>query len=85
MVYLRLLIYLRVTKEDLMEKQKRVNEALRNINIKVCFRYNYTALDLLDKQGKIIDTVVAGITKIEAFRILNSIETVLLYEGKERN
>jgi len=72
---------LRITKNDLLIKAKRVNKFLQEINITPRFRYGYTALDIEDKEGKIKDTLIAGLTKTEAWKILDCIEWVFYFEN----
>jgi hypothetical protein len=74
----------RITKEDLEIKSKRVNEYLKKINLIPAYRYDYTAIDITDKTGRMIDTLIAGLTKREAFDILSSIENVLRREKEEK-
>jgi hypothetical protein len=73
---------MRITKNDLKVKEERVNGLLRNVKLKVGFRYDYTAIDVADKEGRIISTLISGLTKRQAFYILDSIEQVLRYEGR---
>jgi hypothetical protein len=70
---------MRITKQDLEAKEKRVNELLDkngNLRLKVSYRYNYVAIDIF-LGNKIFDTLIAGLTKKEAYNILESIEKAL--------
>jgi hypothetical protein len=69
----------RITKKDLTVKEGRVNELLKNIKLKVSYRYNYIAIDIT-KEGKILDTLIAGLTKPQAYDILECLERVLTLE-----
>jgi len=71
---------MRITKKDLEIAEKRVNDLTKQCNIRVSYRYNYVALDLETKQGTTFDTLVTGLTKREAHRILYAIEQVLSFE-----
>jgi len=73
---------MKITKQNLEAKEKRVNGLLRNIQLKISYRYNYTAIDITDKQGNIKTTLIAGLTKTEAYNILDCIEAVLTLEQK---
>jgi hypothetical protein len=73
---------MRITRNDLKVKEERVNELLKNVKLKVNYRYNYTAIDVTDNNGRIISTLISGLTKRQAFDILDSIEQVLRYEGR---
>jgi translation initiation factor IF-3 len=73
---------MRITKQDLEAKEKRINELLEkdtNIKIKVSYRYNYVAIDIF-LGNKIFDTLIAGLTKKEAYNILESIEKALAFK-----
>jgi len=72
---------LRITKNDLLIKASRVNKFLKKINLIPSWRYDYTAIDIADKEGRIKDTLVAGLTKAEAWQILESIERVFHLEN----
>ena len=71
---------MRFTKKDLEAQEEQVNALLDKINLKVAYRYSYTAIDITDKQGEVLDTLVAGLTKSEAHRLLYCIKTVLAKE-----
>jgi hypothetical protein len=72
----------RVSKEDLAVKEKRVNDLLKNIGLRVSYRYGYVAIDIM-RNGNIMETLIAGLTKREAYDILDSIERVLALEKSE--
>ena len=72
---------MRVSKQDLKAKEERVNSLLKKAKVKVAFRYNYVAIDLMDNRGVMVSTLVAGLTKAQAHEILWCIERVLLMEG----
>jgi len=68
---------MRVTKKDLERIEKNVNLLLSNIELRVAYRYNYVAIDVYKKDGSVLDTLEAGLTKNEAYRILASIYRAL--------
>jgi len=68
---------MRIKKKDLEAKERHVNQLLDKIKLKVCYRYNYVAIDIL-KEGRVYDTLVAGLTKKQAYQILDAIDRVLL-------
>jgi hypothetical protein len=70
----------RISKQDLELKERRVNELLRKINVKIAYRYDYTAIDMYDKNGKMLDSLIVGLTKPEAFTILDALENILRHE-----
>jgi hypothetical protein len=70
---------MRVTEKDLRIQEKRVNDLLKNIQVKVAFRYNYTAIDLV-KNGVMTDTLITALSKRMALDILEAIERLLRYE-----
>jgi len=73
----------RITKSMLEAKEKSVNQYLSKIKLRVAYRYNYTAIDIQKSDsGIMLDTLISGLTKREAFNILNAIETVLWNELK---
>jgi TATA-binding protein-associated factor Taf7 len=74
----------RISKNDLEAMEKRVNQLLNSIKLKVAYRYSYAAIDVLDDDGKVRDTLIAGLTKSEAFSILSAIERILRWENKEK-
>ena len=71
---------MRVRDSDLEVMEQRVNALLRNVKVKVAHRYNYTAIDLTKPDGSIIDTLLVGLTKKEAYEILEAISSLLLHE-----
>ena len=74
---------MRITDRDLRIKEEVVNGLLRKISLKVTRRYDYTAIDIYSKTtGEFIDTLAAGLTKRQAFEVLESIERVLRLESK---
>jgi len=68
---------MRVRKKDLEIFERRVNNILKdhNLSVKVSYRYNYTAIDIARK-GRVVDTLIAGLTKREASLILLGIERI---------
>ena len=71
---------MRVTSRDLKVKEERVNALLREVKVRVGRRYDYTAIDMTDDEGKVLDTLAAGLTSREAFTILDCLENVLRRE-----
>jgi len=71
----------RVSKEDLEHMERRVNSYLKNIQLKVAGRYNYIAIDIYKRDGSVLDTLAAGLTKREAYEILRCIAEVLRRES----
>jgi hypothetical protein len=58
-----------------------INAKLEKIQIRVAHRYNYTAIDLYDKQtGEYMFPLIAGLTKRQAYEILEAINTILRHE-----
>jgi hypothetical protein len=72
----------KITKKDLAVKEKRVNDLLKNIGLKVSYRYSYVAIDIM-REGNVMETLISGLTKREAYDILDSIERVLVLEKSE--
>jgi hypothetical protein len=70
----------RITFEDVVKKAERVNSLLTKINLKPGRRYDYTAIDITDKSGRILSTLIAGLTNREAYDLLYCIEEVLVRE-----
>jgi hypothetical protein len=71
----------RIRDKDLELDEKIVNELLKNIQLKVSGRYNYTAIDIVDKKtNHVMDTLLAGLTKKQAHEILRAIERILELE-----
>jgi len=70
---------MRITKEDLEAMEERVNELLRRIKLRISYRYNYVAIDI-EQNGRIFDTLLAGLTKKEAYDMLYAIERVIELE-----
>ncbi len=73
---------IKVTKKDLEMRERRVNELLNNVKVRVEYRYGYTAIDLTDENGKVKDTLISGLTKSQAYDILASIEKILVLEKR---
>jgi len=69
-------------KKDLSIKEQRVNDLLENIKGKIAYRYDYTAIDLVYPDGTMHDTLTAGLTKREAYQILDAIEAILRIEKR---
>ena len=71
----------RITNSDLKLKEEVINAKLDKIQIRVAHRYNYTAIDLYDKQtGEYMFPLIAGLTKRQAYEILEAINTILQHE-----
>jgi len=70
---------MRVTKRDLEKKVERVNYLLRNVKLKVAYRFGYTAIDVM-KNNVPFETLISGITKRQAYDILDCIERLKLLE-----
>jgi hypothetical protein len=70
---------MRITEKDLKIQEERVNYYLKNVKVKVAFRYNYTAIDLV-KNGVMVDTLITALSKPMALDILEAIERLLRYE-----
>jgi hypothetical protein len=70
---------MRITKENLKIQEERINYYLKNVKVKVAFRYNYVAIDL-QKDNAIIDTLITGLSKPMCSEILEAIERLLKYE-----
>jgi len=70
----------RVTLKDLERAEASANCFLKRIRLRVEGRYGYTAIDITDPNGRVIGTLVAGLTKREALTILQAIKRVLSYE-----
>jgi len=71
----------RIGKKDLEAVERRVNSMLRKIQLKVSSRYGYTAIDITDKRGNMIGTLATGLSKRQAYEILEAIAEVLMREG----
>jgi len=56
----------------------RINRLLENIALRLARRYDYYAIDIYDKQGKCLDTLVAGLSRREAKTVLEALYYVLL-------
>jgi hypothetical protein len=69
-----------MTVKDLKAKEERVNALLREVKVRVGRRYDYVAIDMTDDEGKVLDTLAAGLTSREAFTILDCLENVLRRE-----
>jgi muconolactone delta-isomerase len=64
--------------EDVVNKDlERLGKKTR---IKVVGRYGYTAIDKLDEQGRVWDTLIAGLTRREALDLLTSIHATLSFD-----
>jgi hypothetical protein len=75
---------MKITKRDLETKQERVNSLLRKIKVRVGYRYGYTAIDII-RNGNVYETLIAGLTKREAYDILDCIEEIMFLEGGKPN
>jgi len=72
---------IRITDKDLKVKEKAVNELLDKVQVKIGHRYSYTAIDLVSKENNtMITTLIAGLSRKEAFEFLEAIQTLLRYE-----
>lgn len=74
---------MRISKEELERQERFVNTLLSNVKVKVAYRYGYVALDLYSANGICLSTLVAGLTKAEAFTILDVLETIIKWEFKD--
>jgi hypothetical protein len=70
----------RVTLEELEVKIERINDLLKNINLKLAGRYGYWAIDYTNKEGIMKGTLVAGLSRREVKDILDAIERLLREE-----
>jgi len=70
----------RVGRKELKFAENRVNYLLKNIRLKVSSRYGYKAIDICDKNGNVIDTLIAGLSGKEAWNILDAIARVIELE-----
>jgi len=71
---------MRVSKPMLEIACNRLNCLLKKIRIRPAYRYNYTALDIYKPDGICIGTLETGLTKKEAFQIVQAIYQVLIRE-----
>jgi len=71
----------RITNYDLSIHEKRVNELLKNVQLRISRRYNYIAIDLFDNKTKTLkETLIAGLTKKQTLEILEALERILTLE-----
>jgi len=72
----------RVKKAELEELAKIVSDKLNDfaefagVELKVAFRYGYAVLEVFHK-GDLVDVIVVGLTKREAYKILFAIRNLL--------
>ena len=73
----------RVSLKDLEQAEASANYYLRRagipVRLRVEGRYGYTAIDLADPKGQVIDTLASGLTRREALTILQTIRRILSY------
>jgi len=70
-----------VTKEDLKRKESYVNQLLTKIKLKVAYRYDYVAIDIINPKTNLpTHALIVGLTKRRAWFILDAIEQVLRRE-----
>jgi len=72
---------MRITKKDLEAMEERVNDLLEKIKLRVGYRYGYVAIDL-ERNGRVFDTLVAGLTKRGAYDVLYCIRQVIELEHR---
>ena len=76
----------RPSRFDLELVTSRINSYLRNIKVKPSGRYGYIAIDVVDDQGRVLATLIAGLTKKEALEFLDALEQFLrLYFTHEKH
>lgn len=67
---------MRITNSILAARETTLNSLLNQLNINrryvVSYRYNYTAIDYHNVEGKGYSTYETGLTKREAYNILNA-------------
>jgi len=68
---------MRITKKDLEIKEGRLNPFLPKVKIKLSYN-SYIAINL-EKDGQIIDTLVSGLTKKQAYNILVVVEIIVIH------
>ena len=66
--------------EDLKLAESLANLYLKRVKLRVEGRYGYTAIDLTHPDGRVIDTLIAGLTKRQALQILQAIKRLLSFE-----
>jgi hypothetical protein len=71
---------LRASRKDLEALEERVNALLKRVRLHVCHRNGYTAIDVVAKDGRTIDTLTAGLTMREAYELLAALERSLALE-----
>jgi len=62
--------------------EKAINEFLNKTKVSIEKRDNYNALVLKDESGRLIDTLVSGVSEQEIKRILDVLCLVLSWEKK---
>lgn len=62
------------------ELEHLVNQQLNNINLRITRRYNYFAIDICNKDGQVLTTLLAGLSGRQAYDILNAILSILCWE-----
>jgi hypothetical protein len=73
---------MRVREADLELAEKVTNSYLKSVQLKVGYRYGYTAIDIV-RDGQVIDTLVAGLTKGQAFDLLTTVQKLLILEARD--
>jgi len=75
----------RPSRFDLELVTSRINSYLRNFRVRPSSRYGYMAIDVVDDQGRVLATLIAGLTKKEALDFLEALEQFLrLYLTHEK-
>jgi hypothetical protein len=62
--------------KEIQEQLQAVNRILPNTQIKLAHRYNYRALDLYDKEGRCLKTIIAGCSAREVYNFLDGYLTI---------
>jgi len=70
---------MRIRRRDLEAMEERVNEVLERVKLRISYRYDYVAIDI-EQKGRVFDTLVAGLTKREAYDVLYAIKRVIELE-----
>jgi len=69
-----------ITQKDLKEREQSVNALLNMVKLKVARRCGNTAIDICHPKGRAKDTLLAGLTKRQAYDVLYAIKMVLVHE-----
>jgi hypothetical protein len=70
----------RVTWSEVERAADNLNYYLKNVNVKPGRRYDYTALDVTDKEGNMKGTLIEGLTMREARDWMDAMTHLLRYE-----